>query len=83
MTRCTRVLRHAWSFTAWWLLLALALWSLGQVVGQAASLMACAASSAFLLGIGEISYWLRHRRSARRGQAVAAAKTSRSRHRER
>jgi hypothetical protein len=63
---------------AWWLLLALVLWLLGQAVDQAASLTACAASSAFLVGIGEIGDWLCRRWTVRRGQAEAPAQGSRS-----
>ncbi|MFF7794013.1 hypothetical protein [Streptomyces sp. NPDC007991] len=61
---------------AWWLLLALALWLLGQAVRQAASLTSCAASSAFLVVMGEIGDWLRRRWTARRGRAEAHAKTA-------
>ncbi|MFI6012684.1 hypothetical protein ACIBAG_28400 [Streptomyces sp. NPDC051243] len=80
MTGRTRLWRHTWSLTAWWLLLALALWLLGQAVNQATSLTACAASSALMVGIGEIGDWLRRRRAAHRGQAGAAAERSRSHH---
>lgn len=83
MTGRTSWGRHAWSFTAWWLLLALALWLLGQAVNQAASLTACAASSALMVGIGEIGDWLRRRWAAHRGQAGAVARRPRSQHRQR
>jgi hypothetical protein len=73
----TRLVRHAWSLTAWWLLLALALWLLGQAAGQTSSLTACAASSAFLIGIGEIGDWLRRRLAAHRRQTGSATKRSR------
>lgn len=71
MTGRTRWWRHAWSLTAWWLLLTLTLWLLGQAVDQAASPAACAASSALLVGIGEIGDWVRRRRTTHRGQAGA------------
>ncbi|QDN83159.1 hypothetical protein FNV64_53735 [Streptomyces sp. S1A1-7] len=79
MTGRTRLWRHTCSLTGWWLLLALALWLLGQAVDQAASLTACAASSAFLVGIGETGDWLRRRWAARRERAGTVAKRSRSR----
>ncbi|QDN62809.1 hypothetical protein FNV62_52140 [Streptomyces sp. RLB3-17] len=83
MTGRTRLWRHTCSLTGWWLLLALALWLLGQAVDQAASLTACAASSAFLVGIGETGDWLRRRWAARRERAGTAAKRSRSRYMQR
>jgi hypothetical protein len=79
MTGRTQLARHAWSLTAWWLLLTLALWLLGHAVGHASSLTACAASSAFLVGMGEIGDWLRRRWAAHRGYTGAAANRSRSR----
>ncbi|WP_199846166.1 hypothetical protein [Streptomyces sp. H-KF8] len=72
MTGRTRLRRHAGSLTAWWLLLTLMLWLLGQAVDQAASPAACASSSALLIGIGEIGDWARRRRATHRGQAEAA-----------
>lgn len=75
----TRWMRHAWSLTVWWLLLALALWFLGRAVGQTSSLTACAASSAFLIGIGEIGDWLRRRLAAHRRRTGPATERSRSR----
>ncbi|EFL35415.1 predicted protein [Streptomyces viridochromogenes DSM 40736] len=74
------MVRHAWSLTAWWLLLVLALWLLGQAVGQTSSLTACAASSAFLIGIGEIGDWLRRPLAAHRRRTGPATKRSRSMH---
>lgn len=79
MTGRTRLVRHACSLVAWWLLLVLALWLLGHAVGQTSSLTACAASSAFLVGIGEIGDWLRRRWATHRGQSGSAAKRTRSR----
>jgi hypothetical protein len=79
MTGRTRWWRHTWSLAAWWLLLALTLWLLGQAVDQPASLTTCAASSALLVGIGEMGDWLRRRWTAHRGPAAAAAKRPRSR----
>ncbi|WP_432135809.1 MULTISPECIES: hypothetical protein [unclassified Streptomyces] len=78
MTGRARLVRQAWSLTAWWLLLTLALWLLGHAVGQVSSPTACAASSAFLVGMGEIGDWLRRRWAAHRGQSGTAAQRSRA-----
>ncbi|MEF9905838.1 hypothetical protein [Streptomyces sp. P9-A2] len=80
MTGRTRRRRHAWSLTAWWLLLTLTLWILGQAVDQVASPAACAASAALLAGIGETGDWVRRRWTTHRGQAGAASKRPRSPH---
>jgi len=78
MTGRARLVRPACSIAAWWLLLAMALWLLGHAVGQGSSLTACASSSAFLVGIGEIGDWLRRRWATRRGQSGSAAGRPRS-----
>ncbi|MFJ8533590.1 hypothetical protein [Streptomyces sp. NPDC093591] len=65
MTDTRRWRRFVWSVTAWWMLLALALWLLGKVLEQPASLVACAASAALLVAIGEVGDGLRRRRSTR------------------
>ncbi|WP_235192912.1 hypothetical protein [Streptomyces viridochromogenes] len=57
--------RFVWSVTAWWMLLALALWLLGRALQQPASLAACAASAALLVAIGEAGDALRRRRTTR------------------
>ncbi|MFF7535297.1 hypothetical protein ACFZB2_40525 [Streptomyces bobili] len=70
MTNPTRLRRLIWSLTAWWLLLTMGLWLLGRATDQSASPVACAASAAFLLAVGEAGDWLRRRwhryRTARR-----------------
>ncbi|MER6999185.1 hypothetical protein [Streptomyces sp. NPDC000410] len=68
MTDPRRLRRFALPVTAWWMLLALALWLLGKALDQPASLAACAASAALLVAVGEAGDWLRRRitrRSAR------------------
>ncbi|WP_426570093.1 hypothetical protein [Streptomyces canus] len=66
MTDTRRQWRFVWSVTAWWVLLALALWLLGKALGQPTSLAACAASAALLVAVGEVGEGLRRRLRARR-----------------
>ncbi|MGW1542503.1 hypothetical protein ACWCPM_20090 [Streptomyces sp. NPDC002309] len=54
------------SVTAWWVLLALALWLLSKALDQRTSLAACAASAALLVVVGEVGEGLRRRLRARR-----------------
>ncbi|MGW7648668.1 hypothetical protein [Streptomyces bobili] len=61
MTDPTRLRRLVCSLSAWWLILAMGLWLLGRAIDQSASLLACAASAAFLLAVGEAGDWLRRR----------------------
>ncbi|GGQ20979.1 hypothetical protein [Streptomyces roseolilacinus] len=67
MKDTSRRARLAWSLAAWWLLLTLALWSLGEAVDQPAALPRCAASAALLVAVGELGAWLRRRTARRRG----------------
>ncbi|WP_327370548.1 hypothetical protein [Streptomyces sp. NBC_01217] len=66
MTDTRRRWRSVWSVTAWWVLLALALWLLGKTLVQPPSLAACAASAALLVTVGEVGEGLRRRLRARR-----------------
>jgi hypothetical protein len=66
VTDTRRRWRSVWSVTAWWVLLALALWLLGKALEQPTSLAACAASAALLVAVGEVGEGLRRRLRARR-----------------
>lgn len=61
MTGRRRVRRLVISLTVWWALIAFALWLVGKALDQPATLVQCAASSAFLVAIGEVGDWLRRR----------------------
>lgn len=58
--------RLAVSLAIWWMLIAFVLWIVGKAADQSASLVQCAASSAFLVAIGEAGDWLRRRWKAHR-----------------
>ncbi|MFE5302158.1 hypothetical protein [Streptomyces sp. NPDC056632] len=66
MTDTRRRWRFVWSVAAWWVLLALALWLLGQALDRPASLAACSASAALLIAVGEVGDGLRRRLRVRR-----------------
>ncbi|MER5596273.1 hypothetical protein [Streptomyces sp. NPDC002265] len=66
MTDTRRRWRFVWSVTAWWVLLALALWLLGKALDRSTSLAACAASAALLVAVGEAGEGLRRCLRARR-----------------
>ncbi|MFF4658736.1 hypothetical protein [Streptomyces sp. NPDC001381] len=61
MTDTRRRWRFIWSVTAWWVLLALALWLLGKALDQPTSLAACAASAALPVAVGEVGEGMRRR----------------------
>lgn len=58
--------REAVSLIAWWAVLTLALWLLGQSTGRPAGLAPSTASAAILAAIGEARDWVRRRWTARR-----------------
>ncbi|MFG3590482.1 hypothetical protein [Streptomyces sp. NPDC047990] len=66
MTGTQRVRRVVVSIAVWWLLLALVLWLLGKMLDQPASAAQCAASSAFLVALGEAGDWARRRRRTKK-----------------
>ncbi|NEA64969.1 hypothetical protein [Streptomyces sp. SID12488] len=53
------------SVLAWWVCVTLALWLLGEGLGQSAGLAPCAASAGLLVAVGEAGDWLRRRWNAR------------------
>ncbi|MDQ0605016.1 hypothetical protein QF037_009361 [Streptomyces canus] len=61
MTGRQRLSRLAFSLTVWWMLIVLIFWLLGRALEQPASIAQCAASSAFLVVLGEAGDWLRRR----------------------
>lgn len=61
-----RVRRVVVSVAVWWLLLALVLWLLGMMLDQPASAARCAASSAFLVALGEVGEWACRRRRTKK-----------------
>ncbi|MFF2573563.1 hypothetical protein [Streptomyces sp. NPDC058084] len=63
MTDTRRRWRFVWSVRV---LLALALWLLGQALDRPASLAACSASAALLIAVGEVGDGLRRRLRVRR-----------------
>ncbi|MFK0235371.1 hypothetical protein [Streptomyces vinaceus] len=64
---------EAFSIALWWAALTLLFWAGGHVRDAPASLAGCAASAAFLIGLGETAHWLR-----RRFQDHRAARKSRT-----
>ncbi|MFI5868301.1 hypothetical protein [Streptomyces sp. NPDC051546] len=62
---------EAISIALWWAGLTILLWGGGQIRDAPASLVACAASAALLISLGEAAHWLRRRIRERR-----AARTS-------
>nr|WSW42439.1 hypothetical protein OG296_04465 [Streptomyces sp. NBC_01001]WSW63119.1 hypothetical protein OG513_33620 [Streptomyces sp. NBC_00998] len=52
---------EAVSIALWWAALTLLFWAGGHVRDVPASLAGCAASAAFLIGLGETAHWLRRR----------------------
>ncbi|MFD3502674.1 hypothetical protein ACFWWT_20140 [Streptomyces sp. NPDC058676] len=57
--------RAALSVLAWWAVVTLTLWLLGEPSDQPAQLAPCAASAAVPVAIGETGGWLRRRARAR------------------
>ncbi|WP_030303092.1 hypothetical protein [Streptomyces katrae] len=72
MTGSRRV--EAVSTALWWGALTVLLWGGGQLREAPASLVACSASAALLISLGEVAHWLRcrtreHWAAARRNRA--------------
>ncbi|MBE1594195.1 MULTISPECIES: hypothetical protein [Streptomyces] len=59
MTGRRRLRRVALSLTLWWKMIAVVLWLVGTVLDRPAMLRQCAASSSFLVVVGEVGDWFR------------------------